>query len=134
LSRRRQSLEDEILEAMITIEDAEFEVDSAQEDLAEIELEWKRHQASLKSEQDELAQRLNVLGEVRRKQLSLVPAGAMKKYDSIAKLHGGLAVVLLRGNRCQGCQLNVSANTIKAVKQGGLVYCENCGRILTQQW
>lgn len=134
LGRRREALEDRILEAMIMVEEAEAEAASAEAALSAVEAAWKRSQSELAAEQNELVLRLNELADARRKQLSLIPTAALKDYTVISKRRGGLAVVVLQDNLCQGCQLNVSANTVKAVKQGEVVHCENCDRILTQQW
>jgi predicted nucleic acid-binding Zn-ribbon protein len=134
LGRRRQVMEDEVLEAMIMLEDAETELSEATDSLSLIETEWQRTQGALKVEQNELALRLNVLANQRQKQTPLIPIAALQKYETISREHGGLAVVLLRGNMCQGCRLNVSANIAKAVGQGQLIYCNQCGRILTHKW
>jgi predicted nucleic acid-binding Zn-ribbon protein len=134
LGRRRSALEDEILEAMIMIEDAEEEKSAADAALSRIESEWQRSQAELKIHQNELALRLHTLNDIRQEQLPLIPSDALAKYEDIGKRHNGLAVVLLRGNMCQGCQLNVSASTVKEVNQGKMVYCDICGRILTHSW
>jgi predicted nucleic acid-binding Zn-ribbon protein len=134
LGRRRQVMEDEVLEAMIMLEDAETELSEATDSLSLIETEWQRTQGALKVEQNELALRLNVLANERQKQTPLIPIAALQKYETISREHGGLAVVLLRGNMCQGCRLNVSANIAKAVGQGQLIYCNQCGRILTHKW
>ncbi len=134
LGRRRESLEDELLEVMILIEDNEEELSSASESLAEIETNWNQTLAGLQQQQNELALRLQTLTGLRQKQLPLIPPKALAEYERIGKRHGGLAVTLLRGNICQGCRLNISASSVKAVTEGRLVYCDNCGRILTQSW
>jgi predicted nucleic acid-binding Zn-ribbon protein len=32
--------------------------------------------------------------------------------------------------QCQGCRVTVTSSGMQALRRGGLVYCENCGRIL----
>jgi predicted nucleic acid-binding Zn-ribbon protein len=130
LGRRRATLEDKLLEAMIMIEEAEAEKEAADEALADIESEWEQSQARLKQEQDELATRLNELSELRQQQLPSVPAGALAEYEAIKQERSGLAVVRLKRNICQGCQLTVSAQKVKEAQEGELVYCGSCGRIL----
>lgn len=130
LGRRRAALEDELLEAMIMIEEAEAEKEAADQALADIEAEWERSQAKLKQEQNELATRLNELNELRQQQLRSVPADALAEYEAIKQQRGGLAVVRLKHNICQGCQLTVSAQKVKEAQEGKLVYCGSCGRIL----
>lgn len=131
LGRRRGGMEDDILEAMIMIEEAEAEKKAADAALAESKSAWEESQAHLKEEQVELALRLRDLADLRQEQLPLISAGALKDYAAISKRRGSTAVVFLRGNICQGCRLNVSAQTVKEVQQGKLLFCDQCGRILT---
>lgn len=130
LGRRRSDLEDDILEAMIMVEEAQAEKTAADEALAELEAEWEQRVAGLKSEQNELALRLNTLNQLRQKQVALISPELLSEYEQLRQRRGGLAVAALRGNECQGCQLTVSANKVKDAAEGKLVYCGSCGRIL----
>jgi len=134
LGRRRASLEDDILEAMIMVEECEAEHDGARDKLEITEKEWQRSQAQLIEERNSLALRLQALTKLRADQLPLVSDSAFALYEAEGKRHGGQAVALLKGNMCQGCQLNVSASRIKEVDEGRLVQCDICGRILTREW
>lgn len=134
LGKRRANLEDEILEAMIMVEEYEAEHDTVHEKLERTETEWQRSQAELTEDRNSLALRLQALTKQRSAQLPLVSDSAFALYEAISKRHGGQAVVLLKGNMCQGCQLNVSASRIKEVDEGRLVQCDICDRILTRTW
>ncbi len=131
LGRRRSGMEDEVLEAMIMIEEAEAEKKAADEAFAQSKEAWESSQAHLREEQVELALRLRDLAELRQEQLPMISASALKDYSAISKRRGSTTVVFLRGNICQGCRLNVSAQTVKKVQQGKLLFCDQCGRILT---
>lgn len=130
LGRRRSALEDDVLEAMILIEDTQAEKTAADETLAEMEAEWEQRVAGLKVEQNELALRLNTLNGLRQKQVALITPTLLAEYEQLSQRRGGVAVAALRGNECQGCQLTVSANKVKDAVEGKLVYCGSCGRIL----
>jgi len=130
LSRRRSLLEDDVLEAMIMIEETQAEKAAADEALAGIEGEWKHRVAGLKVEQNELALRLNTLNGLRQKQVAMISPDILAEYDQLSQRRGGVAIAVLRGNECQGCQLTVSANKVKDAVEGKLVYCGSCGRIL----
>ncbi|MFQ5400482.1 MAG: zinc ribbon domain-containing protein [Anaerolineae bacterium] len=130
LGRRRSALEDEILEVMIMVEEAQAEKDAADEALATIEKEWAESQAQLKQEQQELALRLHTLMGMREKHLPMIAAEVLADYEDISRQRGGLAVVSLTGNMCLGCRLNVAENRVKAAREGQLVHCNSCGRIL----
>ncbi len=130
LGRRRSALEDEILEAMIMLEEAEAEHAAAEKALADMTAQWEKSQASLKKEQNELALRLNALNEQRKQYLPRIDSGRLAEYEQLRQKKGGLAVAGLRQNVCLGCRLTVSANKMKEAQEGRLVYCGGCGRIL----
>ncbi len=130
LGRRKDFLEDEILEAMIMIEDAQEEKSSADQSLLEIQAGWEKSQESLQQEQNELALRLHVLLEARKKQVPLIEEPLLKKYEQVGSRKGGMAVAGLANNRCGGCHLTVSAQKVTRAKQGEIVICGGCQRIL----
>ncbi|UCC50328.1 MAG: hypothetical protein JSV68_14595 [Anaerolineaceae bacterium] len=130
LGRRRNALEDEILEAMIMIEDAQMEQESADKSLAEIQADWEKAQAKLKLEQNELALRLHELTKARQQKLPLIEKRLLIDYEQLKQRKGGVAVAGLEDNRCTGCHLTVSANKVKRAEQGEIVTCGGCWRIL----
>ena len=130
LGRRRETLEDEILETMIMIEDAETEKTAADESLTTITGKWERSMAHYKQEQNELALALHQLMGQRQEQLKMVTADSLKQYESLSRSKNGLAVATLRANMCLGCRMTVSAVTERLARQGQIIYCDNCGRII----
>lgn len=131
LERRRKALEDEILEAMVLLEDAETENIAAEKSLAVIEARWQQKIADWQREQQELALRLHRLMGDREKQVALLSPDSLAKYDTIVKQHkSGVAVAGLKGNECQACFMTVSVSRVKAAEQGEMAYCGGCGRIL----
>ena len=130
LGRRRGVLEDEILEAMIMLEDAQAELESAETSLIEIEAAWGESQASLKAEQNELAIELHGLIAEREKQKVRIDPNTLAEYESIRARSNGLAVVGFANNACMGCHVSVSASKALQVERGERVTCNGCGRIL----
>jgi predicted nucleic acid-binding Zn-ribbon protein len=131
LKRQRATLEDEVLEAMILFEDAEEENNEASSELAEIEETWNASQAHLKGEQSNLVQRINELNQVRKGHTESIPANLMAAYEHVTKRGQAPAVAELKNNRCRACQVTVPATLVKGADEGKLVYCDNCGRILS---
>ncbi len=130
LVRRRESLEEEVLEAMVIIEDAQGEKVAVEQTLANIQAEWDKKTASLKKEQNELALRIHALNGKRESLANSIPAKELTEYQHIAKRKGGIAVAKLRVNQCMACQVSASANKVKNAREGKLVTCGSCGRIL----
>jgi len=130
LGRRSAAQEDQILEAMIQIEDAETEQAAAAAALQQSETEWQAEQAKLKRDQTELALRLHTLMEKREEQLSRVTAVFLTEYETLSRQKGGTAVAKINKHICTGCRLNVSTQKEKEAREGKKVYCASCGRIL----
>ncbi len=130
LGRRRRAIEDEMLEAMIMVEESEVEQTAADEKLAAVEAEWQTDQANLKQEQNELALRLNQLLGRREQQARKADPQLLKSYTALAQKKNGTAVAGLRDNTCLGCRLTLPAHRVKDAREGKLIYCDNCGRIL----
>lgn len=130
MGRQRSALEDELLEAMIQLEEAEEDHTAAQENLAAEESKWETNEAKLLTEKNELAVRLGKLMDARKAAAAKIEARALKTYEGLRQKRGGTAVVRLRGDQCLGCRITVSANRIREGREGKMVYCDGCGRIL----
>jgi predicted nucleic acid-binding Zn-ribbon protein len=130
LGRRRVIIEDELLEVMIMVEEAENENAEAVEALDKIQSEWEQDQANLRKEQATLVQRLKELADLRGQQLEFISPASLASYESAIRRAGTTAVVPLKNNLCRGCQVRVPENLVKAADEGKLVTCDSCGRIL----
>jgi predicted nucleic acid-binding Zn-ribbon protein len=130
LTKRRATLEDELLEAMILVEEAQEEDEAARASLSEKEAAWNQDQADLKQEQEELIARINELTMQRKKHVTLLTSESLQQYDNARRRAGSTAVVLMKNNRCGGCQVTIPANLVKAVNEGQLAQCDSCSRIL----
>ena len=130
LGRRRKSLEDELIEAMIMLEEAQEQNEEATSNLQRIESHWLAGQGNLKGEQNELARRVNELTGVRKELVTSLPPPLLAAYNNASQRGMGTAVVVLHNNRCRGCQVTVPASIAKAANEGKLTYCDSCSRIL----
>ena len=130
LARRRSGVEDELLEAMLEVESAQEEDESASEQLDEMEAIWGRQQTALAREQDELATRLNALLAAREEQLVRVDPKNLVAYESTRSKRGGVAMAVVKDGLCQMCGVRVSSNKVSAAHDGRLVRCGSCDRIL----
>jgi len=131
LQRHRNRLEDEMIETMIALEQAAETHKETQAHLAELKENRRAALGGHKKEQTTLALRINELLGLRKERLALIDANALKKYQAISrKTRDGVAVAMLRVNECQGCLVTVSSQKMKDAREGKLVYCENCGRML----
>ena len=130
LERRKAALEDEVLEALVMVEDAQTEKTAADGELETAVAQWDKQSTHYKTEQNGLALSLHKLMQSRKTKASVVDAASMQEYDQLRRQKHGLAVVGLRVNMCLGCRTTVSANKVREVDQGQKVYCGGCGRLL----
>lgn len=130
LARRREVLEDELLEAMIVVDEAEAGHEAAAEALRNIAAGWQQSQHDLQEEQSTLVRRIHELSAEREHQVALLNRNSLAAYESALRRVGPVAVVALSNGRCRGCQERVPANLVKAADEGQLVICDSCSRIL----
>lgn len=130
LGRRRSSLEDEALLMMMAIDERKAIKATAEAEVETMAQEFESASIDLRKEQNTLALQLNRLLEKQKRQQALVQPSILKTYDDLIRQKNGLAVAGLRGNKCLGCQVTLSANVVRAADEGKFVYCDSCGRIL----
>ena len=130
LERRREALEDDILETMVFVEDAEGEKLAAEEVLFNIEAEREVSMVHLAKEQNELALSLHHLTQDRKNMAVTIDAKALDDYENLRQRKNGVAVAKLRVNQCQSCFTTCSSSKEKKVEEGEMVFCGGCGRML----
>lgn len=130
LKRRRQKLEDALLEAMINREEAESARDDARSHLAEIESEWSAQQADLKAERETLERRISEIEQRRRALTSRLNPETLQVYERVRERKGGQAVAQMRGDACGACGVTVPPSMEWKLRQGELIHCDTCGRIV----
>ena len=132
LRRRRRKLEDDLLEAMIELEEARATHTEAHKHLDETEADWSTQQASLLAEREVLQAKL---AEIKRARVELVPriaADDLATYQSLRRRKGGLAVIEVRDGACGGCGVAISPSLNWQLRQEGVGYCANCERIIVR--
>lgn len=130
LGRRRAALEDDALLIMMEIDERKAVKATADAVVDKLADEFTTASTSLRQEQQTLALHLNGLIEKRARQASMAQPALLKSYDDLGRQKNGLAVAGLRGSKCLGCRLTLSASVIRAADEGKIVHCENCGRFL----
>jgi predicted nucleic acid-binding Zn-ribbon protein len=135
LQRRITSLEDDELEVMERLEEAQQTLDGLIAQLAETDARL----AALSAARDEKTAGLQEsLGEVARQRDPMVtdlPGDLLALYDRLREAKGGVGAALLRARRCEGCNLdidNAELAQIRSAPSDTVVRCEECSRILVR--
>jgi predicted nucleic acid-binding Zn-ribbon protein len=134
LDRRIGVLEDEELEVMEQLEEAQATLTALEEQLAG----YDERLAALTGTREEKAAALDAqLAEVAAERPGAVeglPADLLALYDRLREAKG-IGAAELRARRCGGCQLELDAaelSRIKTLPSNEVVRCEECSRILVR--
>jgi uncharacterized protein len=125
--------EDRQLEIMMTGEDTERRVKSAEADLKENEKTINAERDQIKSHMLREKKELEVLLAERERALVPIPEDLAVLYARVAKRHNGVALAQVRDDQCRGCGMRVLPHIIQELRLEGneeIFRCENCGLIL----
>ena len=133
LKRQKAALDDQLLDAMFALEEAEDALTRHIAARDQIEATWKTSQSDLSAEQThletELAQQFKeqVAARTQLDQADLV------LYDQLRRRKGGVAVVEIAGLTCAGCGVRVTAAVLQQLSHADqFTRCGNCERILVR--
>jgi predicted nucleic acid-binding Zn-ribbon protein len=131
LKRHLSTLEDAQIEAMISCEDAESELQVARD--AVIAARQKRlvFDKDLIQERDSLISELERYGVERNAVATVIPTPELDMYDQLRKTHRGVAVAAISDSSCGACGSTLNRALIQSVRSSGQpLYCPSCSRIL----
>lgn len=135
LDRRIATLEDEELEIMALLEDAEREKERLSGEVAVLD----ERMAVLTAARDEKAAEIDAdLESVRTARAAAaegLPEDLVALYDKLRDKQGGVGAAPLRARQCGGCRLTVDTAelaVIKAAPSDEVIRCEECSRILVR--
>lgn len=124
-------LEDEQLEAMMALEDAEKADQSAQHGLTSAQAGFAERSAGWLGQKDLLLRNLERLKAERSAALSLVQPDSLKVYEMLRKRKSGIAVTSIKEGSCTVCGTEIRPSELQTARAAQtLVYCTSCGRIL----
>ena len=133
--RRRSHLEDDLLEAMIQIEELQESLSQAQDNLHDVETAWNAEQKTLNDELKHLKHELKTLKIERQEAAGQVTGENLDVYETLRAQKRGQAVAVLENGSCSVCRVGQTDNIVKQVRQDEqLVKCTSCGRILVALW
>jgi hypothetical protein len=125
--------EDAELEVMMTVDDAERRVRSAEAQLREDEQAVSREKKEIDALQAEKNGKLAALQAERERAIAPVPQDLRDLYERIARRHHGAALAEARDGQCRGCGMRVLPHTLQELRRDPneeIYRCESCGMIL----
>ena len=135
LDRRITSLEDQELEVMERLEEAQQAHDSLAAQLTATD----ERLASLGTMRDEkssvLDEQLNDVAAERSPLSDGLPSDLLALYDKLRENKGGVGAAPLRAGECGGCRLTLDPAELATIRAAGVdevIRCEECQRILVR--
>ena len=135
LQRRISTLEDEELEVMERLEDAQKRLTSVTADLDAVKTELEQVIAVRDSAVEAIDAEAGTATAERERIVAQVPAELLALYDKVRAQYGGLAAAELRARRCEGCRLEINGadlREIAAMPDDEVLRCPECSRILVR--
>lgn len=131
LKRRQSELEDQLLETMVRLEEAEKSLASLQSDLQKARTAREEQDLVLQQKQKTLEKELQRLATERSTLASGLSMDSLQLYDRLRQQHRGVAVVTISENTCDACGSQLTPAQAQAVRSASqIAFCPSCGRIL----
>jgi predicted nucleic acid-binding Zn-ribbon protein len=135
LERRITTLEDEELEVMARLEDAQRSLDDLTTQLGDAEARTTKLEEARDARYAEIDAELAELAEQRGPVAARVPDDLMALYDRLRAAKNGVGAAALRARQCSGCMLsldNAEVGKVRAAAEDEVLRCEECQRILVR--
>ncbi len=135
LERRISSLEDDELEVMERVEEAQTASDSLASRIAATDIRLADLAAARAEKTREIEAELTSLTDRRGPLAADLPGDLVALYDRLRAAKAGIGAALLRARECGGCRLSLDAAELTAIRAAAadeVIRCEQCQRILVR--
>jgi len=130
LRRRRESMEEAQLEAMLEVEQLQGVLTAQVETLENIHTQWQAAQEALRTTQADLERQQRQLLARRRQQAAAVEA-YLPVYQDLYRRRAGRPVAILKDGVCQRCGMALPTGEAQRARHSPeLCFCFSCGRVL----
>jgi len=124
-------LEDEILDMMSRLEEANQGLEKATENLRSKEQSLKDLINTVDAEVKVTDTEIEKIKGEQKKYTDLLDEHSLQSYNRLSNIKGGKAIVPVIGNVCGGCSMNITTQTLNELMSSkDLVFCRSCSRIL----
>jgi predicted nucleic acid-binding Zn-ribbon protein len=134
LERRISTLEDDELEIMESLEEAQARVTNVQGDIDAVTTELEQQTAARDAALSEIDDRAAHAQAERETTAAIVPDDLIALYDKVRGQYG-VGAAALRARRCEGCRLEINGadlRELKAAPEDDVLRCPECSRILVR--
>lgn len=135
LNRRRDDIEEQVLEAMELGEPLDVSLQEFDDKLASVETRREEATASLAASQVSIQAEIESEQEQRVEAVAPIEPGLVEIYEQSRADCGGIGICQLIAKTCQGCHLtlpSVEYDNIRKEADDAIVRCGECNRILVR--
>lgn len=135
LERRIGTLEDEELEVMEQLEEAQTALRVITADLEALREELSQVEQARDAAIAEIDEHAEAARADRELVLVRVPDDLVTLYDKVRAQYGGLGAAALRARRCEGCRLELNSADLREIAtrpEDAVLRCPECSRILVR--
>jgi predicted nucleic acid-binding Zn-ribbon protein len=135
LERRISTLEDEELEVMEQLEEAQRILDALHRQVASADERLSELVAARDRRTAEIDRELDAVTAERAPAVEGMPDDLLALYEKLRANRKGVGAAELRQRRCSGCQLTIDNAEIEVIRKAPsdlVIRCEECSRILVR--
>jgi predicted nucleic acid-binding Zn-ribbon protein len=135
LERRISSLEDDELEVMARLEEAQRTLDALTAQVADADERLAALTTTRDEKQAEIDTALTEATAERASAIEGLPEDLLALYEKLRAQKGGVGAAALHQRRCTGCQLGIDTAELAVIKRAPsdeVIRCEECSRILVR--
>lgn len=131
LKRHLATLEERELEAMLSIENIEKELQVAKTSLERVQSNLKEQNQDLSRESETLRKELERLNSEHQAVVTDIAMQARNIYEQLRKQKRGIAVTTVADSSCEACGTTITPSQKQSARSANqLFHCPTCGRIL----
>jgi len=124
-------LEDDLLERLITLEDAEKQATGDKQKLDVALTDFESRKSLLKGEKAKLERTVSNLETKKESLINQIDQSSLDIYQSLRKSKGGTAVSQLQDESCSECGTHLTPSQCQQARSASvLFYCPGCRRIV----
>jgi uncharacterized protein len=131
LKRHQETLEERELEAMLSVENIEKELQAAKTELERVQSNLKEQNQDLARESETLRKDLERFNSEHQAVVADIATQALNIYEQLRQQKRGIAVTTVADSSCQACGTTITASQQQSARSTSqLFHCPTCGRIL----
>lgn len=131
LKKRRSDMDGRLLELMDLLPPAKDAADEAKALVEAKRADLSTHQKKVLQVKSELERQFKEISEKRADAAGEVPKVMLDRYEMVRQKAGGVGMAdVVRGGYCGMCGTHLPEKLIEGAKDGRLVTCESCHRLL----